>query len=256
MIVPIRYTLLLLSLALPVQTLLAQEQFSSREAAFEALVDAVEDKDQARLVEILGPDYAKYQQGQESDPALSDLRTERFAAAIREFSSFYPIGEDRYTLADHDGDGVSEFAQNLVSSPGTRDGLYWEPEEGGDAAEESPLDPLKRLSEALLGEHVPGTPFLGYRFRMLSAQGPNAAADAYDYLINGHHLGGFAILAWPAAYGETGVMSFMVNQDRVIYENDLGEDTAERVEAIDTFDPGAGWKAVQDGELFDTNETL
>ena len=110
----------------------------------------------------------------------------------------------------------------------------------------SPLNLLKKLSDALMGEHEQGEPFLGYHFRILYAQGENAKAGAYDYLINEHLLGGFAMLAWPAEYGETGVMSFIVNQDRVIYQSDLGDGTEDIVATITRFDPGPRWIAVPD----------
>ena len=140
-----------------------------------------------------------------------------------------------------------EFAARVISTPGTRDGLYWEPE--GDQGVPSPLDVLKRLSDAVLGEREEGAPFLGYYFRLLHGQGEYAASGAFDYDINGHRLGGFAMLAWPAEYGETGVMSFLINQDHVVYERDLGEESAVVVESIELFDPGPGWSAVGDQGL-------
>jgi len=110
----------------------------------------------------------------------------------------------------------------------------------------SPLELLKKLSDALMGERERSEPFLGYYFRILYAQGEYAKAGAYNYLINGHLLGGYAMLAWPVEYGETGIMSFIVNQDRVIYQNDLGDGTAEIAPAITRFDPGSGWTVVPD----------
>ena len=155
------------------------------------------------------------------------------------------FAQREYALEDHDGDGVLEYAMRVYSTPGQRDGLYWE---GADAAEApAPLDLLKTLADAVLGERSEGSPFLGYYFRMLYSQGPNAAAGAYDYRINGHMVAGFAMIAWPAQYGETGVMTFMLNQDHVILQNDLGENTAEIVGSIASFDPTPDWSAVDDG---------
>jgi len=294
-----------LLLTVPLQSAFAEQQFPTREAAVKALVKALDNQDEQVLKEMFGTDYDAFQQGQESDPALQDLRSSRFLAALQEFHSYISLGDDRYTLvvgsmawpfpipivqvegswqfdgaagveelrnrivganelnaislvdvfaaaqrqysqADHDGDGVLEFAQRVVSTPGTRDGLYWETDTESAMESPSPLDLLKKLSNALMGEREQSEPFLGYRFRILYAQGENAKAGAYDYLINGHLLAGYAMLAWPADYGETGVMSFIVNQDRVIYQSDLGDGTAEIAPAITRFDPGPGWTVVPD----------
>jgi hypothetical protein len=156
----------------------------------------------------------------------------------------YVSAQREYALADRNGDGVLEYAMRVISTPGTRDGLYWDADAKSADALMSPLDLLKKLADAMLGERTEGSPFFGYYFRLLYAQGPNAAAGAYDYRINGHLLGGFAMLAWPAEYGETGVMSFMINQDHVVYESDLGQGTAKIVESMTSFDPGKGWVAV------------
>lgn len=155
----------------------------------------------------------------------------------------YAEAQRQYSLVDNDGDGVLEFAARLISKPGAKDGLYWEYDEG-DMEPPSPLDLLKKLADATVGDRPEGSPFLGYYFRILYSQGEHAKAGAYDYSINGHLLGGFAMLAWPAHYGETGVMSFMVNQDHIIYQSDLGDSTAEQVEKIISFDPGEGWSPV------------
>ena len=155
------------------------------------------------------------------------------------------VAQREYELADHDGDGVLEYAARVLSTPGQRDGLYWEVS-ADDPFEIAPLDLLKTVADAVLGERAEGAPFLGYYFRMLYAQGPNAPAGAYEYRVNGHMIGGFALIAWPAQYGETGVMTFIVNQDHVIYERDLGAGTAAAVGSIATFDPGEGWAPVVD----------
>ena len=160
----------------------------------------------------------------------------------------YAAAQRQYSQADHDGDGVHEYAQRVVSTPGTRDGLYWEADTDNDVEPRSPLHLLKTLSDALLGERERSEPFLGYHFRILYSQGENAKAGAFDYLINGHLLGGFAMLAWPAEYGETGIMSFLVNQDRVIYQADLGAETADIAASITRFDPGPGWIEVPDDD--------
>ena len=87
-----------------------------------------------------------------------------------------------------------------------------------------------------------GVPFHGYIYRLLTKQGANAVGGAYDYVVNGQLLGGFAAVAFPAEYGNSGVMTFMVNHDGVVYSKDLGPDTAKLALAIDSFDPGSDWK--------------
>jgi len=151
-----------------------------------------------------------------------------------------------YALADHDGDGVLEYAARVLSTPGQRDGLYWEVDADDADASAAPLDLLKTVADAVLGERPEGAPFLGYYFRTLYSQGPSAPAGAYEYRINGHMVGGFAMIAWPAQYGETGVMTFILSQDHVIYQNDLGADTAAIVGSIASFDPVKGWAPVDD----------
>lgn len=150
--------------------------------------------------------------------------------------------QQAYRAADHDGDGVLEFAAGILSSPGTRDGLYWPEEEG---TEESPIgDFLARASAD--GYNFEGTdeapdPYMGYYFRILQSQGPNAPGGAYDYIMGGNMVAGHAYLAYPAEYGQSGIISFMVGEAGVIYEADLGPDTEALAAAIQSFDPGQGW---------------
>jgi hypothetical protein len=136
-----------------------------------------------------------------------------------------------YAMADRNGDGLLEYAQKLISSPGKRDGLIWS-EKLGD---ESPL------GEEFLPAK-PGAGYHGYRFRILTGQGPKAPGGARSYVIGGRMIAGFALVAWPVQYGQTGVMSFMVASDGKVYERDLGPQTAKAVEAIKQFNPDEGWK--------------
>lgn len=133
--------------------------------------------------------------------------------------------------------GLPLYARRLLSSPGKKDGLYWETAPG---AAESPLGPVLATAQSP-GQGGSNHGYYGYRFRMLYAQGPNARGGAYDYLVNGRMLGGFAVIAWPVKWGDTGVMTFMVNQDGVVYERDLGPDTEAKAAAITSFDPGKDW---------------
>lgn len=151
-----------------------------------------------------------------------------------------------YRRTDHDGDGVLEFAASILSSPGARDGLYW-PEEPGAAP--SPFDDtIARASftgYSLDGEDRDPEPFEGYYFRVLQGQGESAPGGAYSYMVAGNMVAGHALVACPAVYGDTGIMSFMVGEGGVVYEADLGEDTLSRAIEIDLFDPGEEWSPVE-----------
>lgn len=144
-----------------------------------------------------------------------------------------------YALADRDGDGVREYADRFESSPGRKNGLYW-PTQAGEAA--SPLGPTFVAAKAAGGGGNVG--YYGYRYKLLNAQGKNAPGGAYDYTVRGKKIGGFAAVAWPVKYGDTGVMTFMVSHDGVVYEKDLGPSTAARAGAITRFDPDSSWTKV------------
>lgn len=158
----------------------------------------------------------------------------------------YVQAQADYRASDPDDDGLRTFAAGVLSTPGTRDGLYWPPEPG---APESPVgDFMARASAdgySVGDEDVEADPYLGYYYRVLTGQGASAPGGAFSYMVDGHMLAGHALLAYPAAYGETGVMTFMVGENGVIYETDLGEDTLEVAGAIENFDPGEGWVPVE-----------
>jgi hypothetical protein len=141
--------------------------------------------------------------------------------------------------------GFRAYAQRFFSSPGARDGLYW-PTLPGEP--ESPLGPLAAAASA--GGYAaprPGDrpqPFHGYLFRMLTRQGPAAPGGAMDFVVDGRMIGGFGVLAVPARHGETGIMSFLVSHDGVVWERNLGPETARLAAAITAFDPGPGWQRV------------
>jgi len=155
----------------------------------------------------------------------------------------YVDAQRAYAAADRDGDGVLQYAQKVGSTPGKRDGLYW-PADEAKGEEPSPLGPLVAESSAYLAGRATGEPFRGYHFRILARQGAAAPGGAYGYVINGRMLAGFAMVAYPAEYGETGVMTFIVNHNGKVYEKDLGKDSAAIGAKMTTFDPGAGWKEV------------
>lgn len=142
-----------------------------------------------------------------------------------------------YASADRNRDGVREYARRFASTPGTRDGLYW------PSAPSEPPSPLGSLVTQAAGEGYGGrlTPYHGYYFRLLTAQGPHAKGGAMDYIVRGHMIAGFAAIAYPAQYANSGVMTFIVDHDGIVYEKDLGRDTAKLARSITRFDPGPGW---------------
>lgn len=149
-----------------------------------------------------------------------------------------------YASRDRDGDGVLQYAQKIMSSPGKQDGLYW-PADPAKGEEASPFGPLIAEAAPYTEGHKAGDPYRGYYFRILTQQGQNAAGGAYSYVINGRMIAGFAMVAYPAYYGESGVMTFIVNHNGVVYERDLGPNTAKLAPGIKAFNPGKGWNVVK-----------
>jgi len=132
--------------------------------------------------------------------------------------------------------GVPTYARRLLSSPGKKDGLYWETQSGEP---DSPLGPL--VAKAQQGAKE-GEGYYGYHYRLLYGQGPDAPGGAYSYLVNGRMVGGFAVIAWPVTYGDTGVMTFIVSHNSDVYEQDLGPDTAQKAGNISVFNPDKDWQ--------------
>lgn len=145
-----------------------------------------------------------------------------------------------YAANDRNGNGIREYAARLRSSPGRKDGLYWATKAGEPA---SPLGPAVAAAQAAGGGEANG--YYGYRYKILTAQGNHAPGGAFSYVARGRMLGGFAVVAWPVRYGNTGVMTFMVSHDGLLYEKDLGPTTASRARAATRFDPDASWQKVQ-----------
>jgi hypothetical protein len=145
-----------------------------------------------------------------------------------------------YASTTHDGVSMLVYASKLESSPGKHDGLYW-PTEPGEP--ESPLGPAFMQARAQAKAQSGGAEgYHGYYFKLLTGQGPHAKGGAYDYMVQGKLFGGFGVMAWPVRYQDTGVKSFIVNHDGVVYERDLGPKSAEKAAATKLFDPGPGWK--------------
>jgi hypothetical protein len=145
------------------------------------------------------------------------------------------------------GQGLLEYAQRLDSTKGKHDGLYWETRPG---ELDSPLGPLVARARAA-GYPLPPprgpAPYHGYFYRILLAQGPDAPGGAYDFVVRGHMIGGFALVAYPASYGASGIMTFIVNQDGVVYQKDLGPKTAQAANAMKTYNPDRTWAEADGG---------
>ncbi|MBY2916621.1 DUF2950 family protein [Rhizobium leguminosarum] len=154
----------------------------------------------------------------------------------------YVDAQKGYSSADHDDDGVLEYAQKLISSDGKTDGLYWSPDLGeGDSPAGNALEDNAALDKAKAGEG-----YYGYRYRIIDSQGPNIAGGEFDYVINGNMIAGFALIAWPIRYGETGVHTFVVNANGTVYQADLGRETEKIAAGVRTFNPGDNWDVTAD----------
>jgi hypothetical protein len=154
----------------------------------------------------------------------------------------YVDAQREYYSEDRNADGLREYAQRFASTPGKRDGLFWETKAGETP---SPLGPL--VAQARIegyGGARPATPvaYQGYYYRILTAQGPDAPDGAYDYLAHGRMIGGFALVAFPAQYGLSGVTTFIVSHEGVVYQKDLGSNTAAIARSIKLFNPDGSWK--------------
>jgi hypothetical protein len=180
---------------------------------------------------------------------LLNRRIGRNELAVLQTVRAYVDAQREYAMKDRDGDEVLEYAQKFRSSPGRKDGLYWPADLDGEI---SPLGPfVAEAQEQGYGrrsreEGDDPQPFHGYYFKILTRQGRHAPGGKYDYLINGNMIGGFAMVAWPAEYGESGIMSFIVNQQGRVYQQDLGARTPTIVRRMKEYDCGPGWQASPD----------
>jgi len=148
--------------------------------------------------------------------------------------AYYDAQRD-YASIDRDGDHVPQYASRLVSSPGKHDGLYWPDANGTDP---SPLG--KYFATPPKGQE-----FLGYRYHILTSQGPSAPGGAYSYMTGKRMTNGFALVAWPARYGQSGTVTFIVSHDGLVFQKDLGADTARVAAAMTSFDPDSSWAEVR-----------
>jgi len=162
-----------------------------------------------------------------------------------------------FTEGDHDNDGVAEYAQRFISTPGARDGLYWDTAEN---EKPSPMGVLvaaaraegysagRRKAAATTAEPTarPRSPYHGYYVRILKRQGAHAPGGKYDYVINGNMIAGYALIAYPYKWGSSGIMTFIVNQQGRVYQKNLGPETMKLAAAITEYDPDATWKLVKE----------
>lgn len=155
----------------------------------------------------------------------------------------YLDAQRAYAARDRNGDEVREYAKKITSTPGKQDGLYW-PADAAKGEEESPFGPLIAQASPYRAGHTAGDPYRGYHFKILTGQGKSAPGGAYNYVINGRMIAGFAMVAYPAAHGSSGVMTFLISNHGKVYEKNLGKNTAAIAAKMSTFDPGAGWKEV------------
>lgn len=166
---------------------------------------------------------------------MSTRRIGRNELSAMEAALAYFDAQQEYARQEHQPGMGRVYAQKFRSSPGKKDGLYWDSTAGG---EPSPIGPAYTATS-------PDGAYHGYFYRILSAQGPNAPGGAYAYVSQGRMNSGFALIAWPARYGQTGIMSFMVSHDGTVYQKNLGPDTDSLARAMRRFDPGPGWNSVQ-----------
>ena len=290
----------------------AAKQFSSPDAAVQALVDALRKEDRASLDQILAP--AADDILSSGDPVADRADAERFLTLydskhriqaesgggsrntllVGEGEWPFPVpivksqrgyvfdtetGRDEilnrrigrnelaaqqvclavvdaqreYVALRPMGGTLPEYARKLVSDPGRKNGLYWATREG---EQPSPLGPL--VASAAAQGYAPSSapssapqdgppPYHGYRYRLLTSQGPHAKAGAVDYVVDGRLIGGFAVVAYPAQYGNSGIMTFITNHDGIVYQRDLGPETHQLAQDLKEFDPGPEWTATADG---------
>ena len=174
---------------------------------------------------------------------ILDRRIGRNELSVIEVCRAYVVAQREYAVLRARSGGPAEYAQHFMSAAGQRNGLYWPV---GPGEEESPLGPL--IDRARAAGYTPGAPhpaprpYYGYFFRILTRQGTHAPGGARDYVVDGHMTGGFALLAYPATYGNSGVMTFIVNQEGIVYQKNFGLATAQVAQQITQYDPDPSWQ--------------
>lgn len=199
-----------------------------------------------KVILAVGPDHWKMPIPLHNGPSgwrfdlkagIAEIRARRIGRnelAVVQSMLAYHDAQMEYATQDRNGDGALEYAQHIFSTPGKHDGLYWDDEQDGQV---SPLGPLFSKGRT-------GTDWYGYHFRILEGQGPSAPGGAYSYLIGNQMSRGFALVAWPARYGDSGVMTFMISHDGQVFEKDLGPHSEQLAKAMKRFDPDDSWTEV------------
>ena len=215
--------------------------------------NTIEKKDDARAILVVGKDewpfpFPIVKEGTvwrfDSRAGAEEIIDRRIGAnelAAIEVCRAYVAAQREYAEKDRNRDGILEYARKFLSSPGKEDGLYWPTKAGED---QSPLGPLIVQARAAgygQGKVRGRTPYHGYYYKILLGQGPAARDGAYDYVVEGRMIAGFALVAYPAQYGSSGIMTFIVNQDGIVYQKNLGADTAEVANEMEVLDPDPTW---------------
>jgi DUF2950 family protein len=173
---------------------------------------------------------------------MTDRRVGYNELSAIEACKAYVAAQDEYFRLDRDGNALREYARRFISTPGTHDGLYWPPE---DQADISPLDGFVEDANLAARTGEKPEPYKGYYYRILTAQGPAAPGGAFSYVINGHMIAGYAMVAWPEKYGDSGVETFICGENGVVYQKDLGPNTGALGASMTQYNPDSSWKAVE-----------
>ncbi len=158
----------------------------------------------------------------------------------------YVQSQKDYASKGHDGNSSGIYAQQFNSDPGKQNGLYWPVSKGEPESPMGPLVASAALEKSLQQSAGDSLPYYGYFYRIVVAQGPDAAGGAKSYILDGKLTGGFALIAYPAQYASTGVMTFIVNQDGIVYQQDLGEQTTDTASKITAYNPDGSWQPAQE----------
>jgi hypothetical protein len=220
--------------------------FASPDDAGSALIAAARSGDQNAALAIFGTDSKEiiFDTAAGKEEILA-RRIGRNELAVIDVCGALADAQAEYFSQNHSDGGANHYALKFISDTGQQNGLYWDSPEGQP---KSPLGPLVAFATtegygAKPNSHVP---FHGYYFHMLNRQGGHAQGGTKDYVVDGKMVGGFAFVAYPAEYGNSGVMTFMINQDGVLLQKDLGKTTTETAAAMGEFDPDTGWSQVEE----------
>ncbi len=226
---------------------LYEQKNKLEEAAANKVVLYVGNEDWPFPIPIVKKDGAWHFDTNDGREEILARRIGRNELSVIQVCLAYVDAQREYALKDRDSDGLLAYAQKFASDPGKKDGLYWKTKEGD---EQSPLGPFFATAQEHgytgTGKQLDGkpVPYYGYYYRILKAQGKNAPGGAYDYVVKGDMIGGFALVAYPAQYGSSGIMTVIVSHDGFVYQEDLGKDTRRTAQAMTLFNPDSTWEKV------------